>query len=123
MLIADTHALIWIGAGNPKLSKAAEAALLDPSKEIVVSAVTACEYVDLHQRGRIPDAADFSTMQRLLHFTVIDLPASVWRIMRTLPAIHLDPVDRMLVAHAIEADLTLITIDADMRRYPVKTTW
>lgn len=123
MLIVDTHALIWIGAGNPKLSKIAEDALRDPASEIVVSVVTACEYVDLQQRGRIPDAADFSALQSLLHFSVIDLPASVWRIVLTLPHIHLDPVDRMLVAHAISANLTLVTVDSDMRRYPVRTLW
>lgn len=42
---------------------------------------------------------------------------------RTAIAAHGDPVDRMLIAHAIHADLTLVTADGLMRRYPVKSLW
>lgn len=35
----------------------------------------------------------------------------------------LDPVDRMLIAHAIHADLTLVSADETMRRYPVRSLW
>ena len=36
----------------------------------------------------------------------------------TLPPIHRDPVDRMLVAHAIALEMPLVTADANIARYP-----
>jgi PIN domain nuclease of toxin-antitoxin system len=36
---------------------------------------------------------------------------------------HGDPVDRMLIAHALHAGLTLVTADETIRRYPVPTIW
>ncbi len=40
-----------------------------------------------------------------------------------LQHIHHDPFDRMLIAQALHHDLTLVTIDADLRKYPVRTIW
>jgi PIN domain nuclease of toxin-antitoxin system len=40
-----------------------------------------------------------------------------------LPMIHRDPFDRLLVAQAQVEDLALVTSDAQLRKYPVKTIW
>ena len=39
----------------------------------------------------------------------------------SLPQIHKDPFDRMLVAQALEEDLVLVTRDPLVRQYPVAT--
>ncbi len=122
-LIVDTHALVWIGAGNKNLSAVARAALTSPEERILVSAITAFEYVDLQQRDRIPEAASIEQLRAKLHFEVIELPATVWEVCARLPDIHRDPIDRMLIAHAIIGDFILITADVDMRRYPVRSLW
>lgn len=88
-----------------------------------VSAVTAWEYVDLWQRGRIPEAAHFAELHDVMDFALLDFPGSAWSLASGLPSIHRDPVDRMLIAHAIAADLILVTADEAMRRYPVKSLW
>jgi PIN domain nuclease of toxin-antitoxin system len=44
-------------------------------------------------------------------------------LVETLPGIHKDPFDRLLVAQAIADDLTLVTADAHLARYPVKILW
>ncbi len=41
----------------------------------------------------------------------------------TLPPHHRDPIDRMLIATALRADLTVITSDAIFRQYGIKTIW
>lgn len=122
-LLLDTHVLVWIGEGNAKLSAAALAAIRDAGTSLLVSAVTAWEYVELHRRERLPGTADFTEIMTKLHAQVVDLPAEVWTVAAALPDIHRDPTDRQVIAHAILADLTLITADADMRRYPVRTLW
>ncbi|WP_368039917.1 PIN domain-containing protein [Sphingomonas bacterium] len=51
------------------------------------------------------------------------LPLDIWRLLATMPMLHRDPVDRMLIAHAIHDNLTLVTADAMIRRYPVRSLW
>lgn len=62
-------------------------------------------------------------MVDLLEAEILDYPASAWTVVETMPQIHLDPVDRMLIAHAIHADLTLVSADRAMRSYPVRLLW
>ncbi len=121
--LIDTHTLIWIGEDSPRLSSRARAALTDQEAELCVSAVTAYEYADLHHRGRLPEAAAFAELQERLLFAVLDFTADLWPVAATLPPIHRDPVDRMLVAHAIALGMTLVSADRAIRRYPVETLW
>lgn len=55
--------------------------------------------------------------------SVIDYPAEAYHVADSLPDIHRDPVDRMLIAHALHAGLPIVTADATIRRYPVRTIW
>lgn len=58
-------------------------------------------------------------LQKHMEFSVLDLPSECWTRAAALPQIHKDPVDRMLVAHALVGGMTLATADANIRRYPV----
>jgi PIN domain nuclease of toxin-antitoxin system len=40
-----------------------------------------------------------------------------------LPDYHKDPFDRMLICQAMAQDLTILTNDAFIQQYPVKTLW
>lgn len=122
-LLIDTHVLVWIGAGDRRLPKAVRDRLFDPGAELLVSAVTAYEYADLHHRGRLPAVADLAALQDQLDLQFVDFPADLWAIAATLPPIHSDPIDRMLVAHALARDLELVSADENIRRYPVRTVW
>lgn len=122
-LLIDTQILLWIGNGDPRLPTHIREILLDVDSELFVSAVTAWEFVDLEDRGRFPQTVSFMAIIDRLDARLIDYPADAWTLVRSLPKIHLDPVDRMVVAHAMLAGLTLVSSDAKMRQYPVKTLW
>ena len=122
-LIFDTHALVWYGAGNPQFSRRVRQETEKADCRLFVSAVTAWEYSDLLARRRLPGAPGFKELEQEMGFELLDLPGDVWIRAATLPHIHGDPVDRMLVAHALEADLTLVTADRALRSYPVRTLW
>ncbi len=64
-----------------------------------------------------------ATLLQKLRASLIDFPSEAYRLVALLPPIHRDPVDRMLIAHAIHADLTLVTADEAMRAYPVRSLW
>ena len=59
----------------------------------------------------------------MLGFEVVAFSSDLWTMAGALPPIHGDPVDRMLIAHAISLDDILITADKTIRRYPVRTLW
>ena len=122
-LLLDTQILVWLSTGDPRLSAQAREAIFAPSAELLVSALTAFEFTDLQRRKRVPIDENIATLCQTYGLTLIGFPADGWSIAATLPQIHLDPVDRMLIAHAILADLTLVTADIAIRKYPVKTLW
>ncbi|MEH3037208.1 MAG: type II toxin-antitoxin system VapC family toxin [Sphingomonas adhaesiva] len=122
-LLIDTQTLVWLRTGDPKLSRAAQRAIADEGRALFVSAVTAYEFADLDARGRFGAALDLQSTLDRFFMTVLDFPEACWRIAAELPMFHRDPVDRMLIAHALHAGLTLVTADETIRRYPVPTLW
>lgn len=122
-LLLDTQAIVWIISNDPRLSDPARQALVAEDNRIFISAVTAFEFADLEARGRFPDAVHFADACDWLSAGVLDFPAEAWSLIEALPMLHRDPVDRMVIAHALHADLTLVTADAVMREYPVKSLW
>lgn len=105
--------------GDRRFRTVQKDALFDPDNQLLVSAVVAFEYGDLQMRKRIPVNEPLSELQDRFGIAVIDYPGDAWRLAVELPPIHRDPVDRMLVAHALAGGMTLITADANIRRYPV----
>jgi PIN domain nuclease of toxin-antitoxin system len=41
------------------------------------------------------------------------------KYLATLPPLHRDPFDRLLVAQALQYGLTLVTVDSELAAYPV----
>lgn len=122
-LLLDTHVLIWMPSGDPRMSRAARDMMADASSDLFVSAVTAFELSDLQRRGRIAMTENIDQIANVLQFSTVDFPADAWRVIERLPKLHADLVDRMLIAHAIAGGYTLITADRTARRYPVETLW
>jgi len=110
--------IVWLAAGHHRLSKRAVEAALDPDMPLAISAVTAWEYADLEQRGRFAGSGPLAPILAQLDIEVLDFPAALWPLAATLPPIHRDPVDRMLVAHALALGMPLVTADANIARYP-----
>lgn len=126
-LLLDTHALIWWLAGDPSLSANAKAAILDPGNEIFVSAASAWEIATKFRIGKLPHAGVLAgnvggvlTSQGFLELpiTVHDAEAA-----GSLPGLHRDPFDRMLIAQATLADLVLVSNEAVFDRYEIRRLW
>ncbi|KPF90616.1 hypothetical protein IP81_14790 [Novosphingobium sp. AAP83] len=118
-LLIDTHILVWIVMNDRRLTGAQRTALADPENDIVLSAVNAYELAHLQKTRRIPIDESVETLRELVGFELADLPSDVWRYVEVLPDIHRDPLDRLLIAHALSTAMTVITADEIIRRYPV----
>ena len=119
--LLDTHVLIWSVDGSRGLSAAALALLNDASNDFVFSVASLWEVAIKFSLRR----AEFSVDPRLLRREVLDygcieLPVSAEHALATvsLPPIHRDPFDRLLIAQATVEGLTLLTADSTIARYP-----
>jgi PIN domain nuclease of toxin-antitoxin system len=120
-LLLDTHLLLW-AAGEPRrISKAARSLIDDPDNQLLFSAGSLWEVAIKRRLGR----EDFKVDPRLLRRGLLDngyneLPIRSEHVVATesLPAIHKDPFDRILVSQATVEGITLLTTDDQVSRYP-----
>jgi PIN domain nuclease of toxin-antitoxin system len=120
-LLLDTHLLLW-AAGEPKrLSKQARSLIDNTENELLFSAASLWEVAIKRGLGR----EDFKVDARLLRRGLLDngyneLPITSDHVVATesLPPIHRDPFDRVLVAQATVEGITLLTLDSLVSRYP-----
>ena len=118
-LLIDTHILVWIVLNDKRLTEPQRSALGDSDNAIVVGPATAYELSHLQKLGRIPLTEPVGRLQELVGFESADLPFGIWQKVAGLPDFHRDPIDRLLIAHALLEGMTLVTADANIRRYPV----
>jgi PIN domain nuclease of toxin-antitoxin system len=126
-LLLDPCTFLWITVDSPELSAKARRLFSDPSNEIFLSAVSVWEILVKHALGKLPLPAppgEFIVRNRAAH-GIASLPLDESAVIRliAIPSLHRDPFDRMLVCQALAGDLTLLTPDAAVRTYPVKTAW
>lgn len=126
-LLLDTHALLWWIAGDERLSSRAAALIADGANEVLVSAASAWEVVVKSAIGRVevPSPVDRFFTAQLQANAFVPLPIHMRHALglSALPDVHRDPFDRILVAQAIAEELTLVSRDRVLRRYPVAVEW
>jgi PIN domain nuclease of toxin-antitoxin system len=126
-LLLDTHALIWWLAGDPLLSANAKTAVLDSANEVFVSAASAWEIATKFRIGKLPQAGALAMNVRdaLTSQGFLELPITVehGQVAGSLPGLHRDPFDRMLIAQASLADLFLVSNEAVFDRYGIRRLW
>lgn len=120
-LLLDTHLLLW-SAGLPDRLSGAALKLIDaPANELLFSAASIWEVAI--KRGLC--RSDFQADPRLLRRGLLDNGYSELPILSdhvvaidSLPPIHKDPFDRLLVAQATVEGITLLTSDSVVAQYP-----
>jgi PIN domain nuclease of toxin-antitoxin system len=122
-LLLDTHVFIWWNSDASRLGKAAAAAIADPANETYVSAASVWEIAVKRQLGRLSYAGSpIEAIERCGFLTLPILPAHA-ELVGSLPLLHVDPFDRMLVVQAQFASLTLVTSDRKVAAYAVPQLW
>ncbi len=120
-LLLDTNVLLW-AAGDPKrLSASARRLMNEPDNQLLFSAASLWEIAIKRGLGR----KDFQADARLLRRGLLDngygeVPITSHHVIATesLPPIHKDPFDRILVAQATVEGVTLLTGDPIVAQYP-----
>jgi PIN domain nuclease of toxin-antitoxin system len=120
-LLPDTHILLWTVAESRRLSAAARALIGEPDNELTFSSVSLWEVAIKAGRGRDDFRIDVGSLRRGLFnngYAELVVTSAHAAALATLPPIHKDPFDRMLVAQAIVEGFTLLTSDPTVAKYP-----
>lgn len=127
-LLADACALIaFHGYGGETMSEAGKAAMV--SGDVVISPITIWEISRKVALGKLappcPPGSNgsFAAWLRTAGYRPLPLSWDAAEKANNLPLHHKDPMDRMLIAAALERALTIITDDAAFDAYGVKTIW
>ena len=120
-LLLDTHLLLWAAGQPERLSKAARELIEADDSELIFSAASLWEIVIKRGLSR----EDFKVDARLLRRGLLDngyseLPITSEHVVAigSLPPLHKDPFDRVLIAQALVEGITLVTTDETVARYP-----
>ncbi|MGN6271726.1 MAG: type II toxin-antitoxin system VapC family toxin [Protaetiibacter sp.] len=120
-LLLDTQHFLWWQEANPRIAPQT-IARIERATQVFVSAMTAVEIAVKVSIGklRVPDTP-FQEAITSAGFTSLPFAVHHAEVLRILPLHHRDPFDRMLVAQAIADGLVLVTSDATLSTYPVRT--
>lgn len=120
-LLLDTHLLLWAAQGSPRLSRTARKLIDDTENDIFFSAASLWEIAIKSGLGR----DDFLVDARILRRTLLDNGYLELRVtsehavaLDSLPPLHKDPFDRMLIAQAMIEGILLLTVDLQVAGYP-----
>lgn len=120
-LLLDTHLLLWAAGEPSRLSRKARSLLDHPENELLFSAASLWEVSIKRALGRKDFTADPRSLRRgLLDNGYGELPIMSDHVVAidSLPAVHKDPFDRVLVAQAMVEGVTLLTTDSLLTQYP-----
>ncbi len=116
MLLLDTHVLIWLDEGNPRIGKTA-LTLIDESLasgQLGVATISFWEVAMLVEKQRLTMLTELDIWRAdLLQAGLVEIPLQGATAIRAgqLALFHGDPADRMIVATAVENSATLMTAD------------
>jgi len=120
-LLLDTHLLLWAAGQPDRLPKTARDLIEAEGSELIFSTASLWEIVIKRGLGR----EDFKVDARLLRRGMLDngyteLPIASEHVVAidTLPPLHKDPFDRVLVAQALVEGVILLTTDKLVASYP-----
>ena len=120
-LLLDTHVLLWSLTEPQKLSRRTRDALEDAQNEVFVSSVSGWEIAVKRALGKLkaPDNLEASIEEQ--DFIPLNLTFLHAEQAGALPRHHGDPFDRMLIAQAQVEGLILVTRDARIPLYGIRT--
>lgn len=122
--LLDTSTLLWALGSPERLSSGARRRV--EAGENVVSVASYWEVVIKSQKGLLTIADLASWWQQaieLLSARVLPIRASHVSRLASLPMLHKDPFDRILIAQSMAERLGLVTNDGSIKAYSVQTFW
>lgn len=124
-LLIDTNAFLWLLGHDQPSERTEQVFSEDREYEFLFSFVSAWEIAIKFGIGklRLPELPEIFVPERLRISKFSVLRIELLHVLRvhSLPMIHKDPFDRLLISQAIVEDIAILTSDRLISRYGVKT--
>jgi PIN domain nuclease of toxin-antitoxin system len=120
--LLDTHVLLWAAGQPEKLPEKTRSLLIMSESELFFSVAALWEIVIKRGLGRDDFKVDPDRLRIMLArhgYTELAISADHVLKVQTLPSIHKDPFDRLLIAQAMVEGMQLLTADAAILLYGV----
>ncbi|HET9126292.1 MAG TPA: type II toxin-antitoxin system VapC family toxin [Solirubrobacteraceae bacterium] len=119
-LLLDTHVVLWQLGGSRSIGSVAQQEIRD-ADEILFSVVSFAEIGVKAAIGKLSVPADLREHIVQAGVQILGLAPDHGLAVARLPVHHRDPFDRLLIAQARAERLTVMTSDARIPAYDVRT--
>ncbi|UEM21210.1 type II toxin-antitoxin system VapC family toxin [Skermanella mucosa] len=122
-LLLDTHVLVWLFEGIPRMGKKALELTAESfsANGLKVSAISFWEVAMLVRRRKLSGAVDAAAWRRMaLSIGLVEIPVTgdIGVNAADLADFHPDPADRIVVATALHEKAILLTADRKILAWP-----
>jgi PIN domain nuclease of toxin-antitoxin system len=121
-LLLDTHVFLWFINEDNRLSEDKAKAIVNQNNEVFLSVVSIWECVIKYQLGKLqfPESPEiYLPQQRSNHLIKsLNIGENTIKELITLPMLHKDPFDRLIICQSQEYNLKIVTEDTAILNYP-----
>jgi len=124
--LVDTHALLWMMYEPGKLPQKAQEVLADKSLHKYVSITSLWEIAIKNRIGKLPlpmGIADVISKVDTLGVGHVGISQRHIEIFNSLPLLHRDPFDGVIIATALVEKMSIVTGDENIQKYDVPWIW
>lgn len=126
-LLLDTHTFLWYALDDTRLAAAARLAIDTDPETVFISPASYWEIAIKIGYGRYTLTMPFDELWgRAItqeQFTILPIEIRHATRLITLPLLHRDPFDRMLVAQALSENCPLVSNDTRLDAYGIRRIW
>ena len=123
-ILVDTHIFLWAITDDHRLSAENSTVYLDNSNKLYLSVASVWEMLIKCGLGKLPlpkPASRYILKQMEKNrVEMLTIRAAHLTQLESLPPIHRDPFDRMMVAQASAEGMPIMSADPALRRYGVR---
>ena len=123
--LLDTHTLLWLMFKDEALSDKARS-IIEDEESLFVSIASFWEIAikqNLEKLEFTQSVVDIANECLRQDIQILDIRPEHCELVKTLPMIHGDPFDRMIMAQATAGKMAIISKDAKIAQYPVECIW
>ena len=115
--LLDTHVVLWWYLDFPQLEERHRRIIADNANELYVSAAAIWEIEVKRRNGKLDCPPDMMERIKADGFRILPIMAEHLVPLRTIPPIHNDPFDRIMVCQSLVEKIPIISYDDKVNAY------
>ena len=126
-VLLDTHTALWMVNEHEKLSPTAKALLRNDDNALFISIASLWEMAIKESLGKLSELDGgigvFVEKMETMPIELFPITTDHIRVVESLPFVHRDSFDRLIVATAMAENMTILTADPCIPKYDVSCEW